>query len=67
MIVAYIDAHKHEFGAEPICAVPPSAREVAVARKIMEVHEEDYGVYGIRKVHAEMSHQGGVGGRPSPG
>ncbi len=71
MIVEYIDAHKSEFGVEPICrdlqvapstyyaakARPPSARSVtdaATTRVIAKVHADNYGVYGARKVHAEM-------------
>ena len=80
MIVDYIDAHKHEFGVEPICAVltaagvkiapstyyaarsrPPSARAVrdaVVTEKIKEVHETNYGVYGVRKIHAALNREG---------
>jgi putative transposase len=46
---------------------PPSARAVrdaVVTGKITEVHEKNYGVYGIRKVYAELARQGGVEGRP---
>ena len=46
---------------------PPSARavrDVAVTEKVKEVHERNYGVYGVRKVHAELARQGGVDGRP---
>jgi putative transposase len=46
---------------------PPSARavrDVQVTEKIKEVHEKNYGVYGVRKVHAELARQGGVAGRP---
>jgi putative transposase len=71
VIVDYIDAHKNEFGVEPICKVmqvapstyyayrsrPPSARSVSDARttvKIAQVHKDNYGVYGARKVHAQL-------------
>lgn len=86
MIVAFIDAHNHDFGVEPICAVlteagvkiapstyyaarsrAPSARavrDVQVTEKIKEVHTRNYGVYGVRKVHAELARQGGVAARP---
>ncbi|MDA2809009.1 IS3 family transposase [Nocardiopsis suaedae] len=74
-VVAFIDAHKQEFGVEPICEVlqvapstyyaardrPPSARQVgdaAVTEEIRRVHEDNYGVYGVRKVHAELNRQG---------
>lgn len=75
MIVAFIDAHKDQFGVEPICtdlqvapstyyahrARPPSARSVrdaATTRVIAQVHADNYGVYGARKVHAEMVRAG---------
>ena len=40
---------------------PPSARSVsdtATTAVIGQVHEENYGVYGARKVHAELNRQG---------
>lgn len=46
---------------------PPSARAVRdaqVTEKIKEIHARNYGVYGVRKVHAELARQGGVTGRP---
>ncbi|WP_448639426.1 IS3 family transposase [Geodermatophilus sp. URMC 63] len=80
MIVDYLDAHKDEFGVEPVCAVlkdsgvqiaprtyyavktrPPSARsisDVATTREIERVHAENLGVYGTRKMHAELRRQG---------
>jgi putative transposase len=79
VIVAYIDAHRHQHGVEPICRVlteagtqiapstfyaaktrPPSPRSVSDAettKVIEQVHDENYGVYGIRKVHAELQRQ----------
>ena len=71
----YIEAHKDEFGVEPICGAlqvapstyyaaksrPPSARSVSDAATtvvIETVHAANYGVYGARKVHAEMHRQG---------
>jgi putative transposase len=78
--VAYIDAHRAEFGVEPICRVlteagtqiapstyyaakarPPSARSIsdaAMTAVIQKVHAENYGVYGITKVHAELRRTG---------
>jgi len=73
--VAYIDAHKGEYGVEPICKVlqvapstyyaaktrPPSARSVsdaATTAVITKVHAENYGVYGITKVHAALRRNG---------
>ena len=75
MIVEFIDAHKDEFGVEPICEVlqvapstyyahrsrPPSARSVSDAEtsgRIATVHDDNYGVYGARKVHAELNRLG---------
>lgn len=75
MIVEYIEAHKAEFGVEPICrnlqvapstyyayrSRPPSARSVtdaATTEAIAVVHAENYGVYGARKVHAELRRLG---------
>jgi putative transposase len=80
VIVDYIDAHKDEFGVEPICPVltdagtkiapstyyahrirPPSARAVsdaAITTLIEKVHGDNFGVYGARKVHAELHRQG---------
>src|SRR5664280_1770153 len=42
---------------------PPSARAVRdeeVTAEISKVHEENYGVYGVRKVHAQLGRDGGV-------
>jgi putative transposase len=80
VIVDYIDAHKDEFGVEPVCAVlkdagvqiapstyyahrtrPPSARSVsdaATTRAIERIHVDNFGVYGARKVHAQLRRQG---------
>ena len=80
VLVEYIDAHRQEFGVEPICRVlssagtqvapstyyaakarPPSKRSVADAKHlsvIRQVHADNYGVYGVRKVHAELNRQG---------
>ena len=44
---------------------PPSARAVrdeTVTAEIRRVHEENYGVYGIKKVWAALGRQGGVEG-----
>jgi putative transposase len=48
-------------------ARPPSRRSVTDAettREIERVHRENYGVYGIRKVWAQLGREGGVAGRP---
>ena len=80
MLVDYIDAHREEFGVEPICSVlrtagmqiapssyyaaktrPRSARAVADQQRlevIRRVHADNYGVYGVRKMHAELNRRG---------
>jgi putative transposase len=45
----------------------PSKRELADAATLVEIeriHKENYGVYGIRKMHAQLAREGGVEGRP---
>ena len=40
---------------------PPSARAVADAQRlemIRQVHTDNYGVYGVRKMHAELNRRG---------
>jgi putative transposase len=71
----FIDAHKHEFGVEPICRTlqvapssyyavksrRPSARSVSDTARTVEVervHRNNYGVYGARKVHAQLRREG---------
>jgi putative transposase len=47
-------------------ARPPSRRSITDAETLSEirrVHEENFGVYGPRKLHAELVRQGGVRGR----
>jgi putative transposase len=41
-----------------------SVRDTEITAAITRVHEENYGVYGIRKVWAHLGREGGVGGRP---
>ena len=44
---------------------PPSARSArdeVVTQRIERVHAENYGVYGIRKIHAQLVREGGVDG-----
>jgi putative transposase len=46
---------------------PPSARAVtdeATVKEIRRIHSENYGVYGVRKVYAQLGREGGVDGRP---
>lgn len=45
---------------------PPSRRSITDAETLAEirrVHKENYGVYGIEKVWAQLGREGGVGGR----
>lgn len=78
--VAYIDAHRDEFGIEPICRaledtpaqIAPSSYYAARARprsaraardedltaKITRIHADNYGVYGVRKIHAALRREG---------
>lgn len=78
--VAYIDAHRAEFGVEPICRaledtpaqIAPSSYYAAKSRllcaravrdeelcaAITRIHEANYGVYGVRKIHAELRREG---------
>ena len=78
--VAYIDAHRAEFGVEPICRaledtpaqIAPSSyyaartrplsararRDEELCSAITRIHEENYGVYGVRKIHAELRREG---------
>ncbi|MDQ1646624.1 MAG: putative transposase [Cryptosporangiaceae bacterium] len=45
----------------------PSARSVrdeVVTERIEKVHAENYGVYGIRQIHAQLARDGGVDGAP---
>jgi putative transposase len=46
---------------------PPSKRSIRDAVTLTEierVHKDNYGVYGIRKVHAQLARDGGVAGVP---
>lgn len=78
--VAYIDAHRAEFGVEPICRaledtpaqIAPSSyyaakprplcaravRDEELCAAITRIHEANYGVYGVRKIHAELRREG---------
>jgi putative transposase len=41
-----------------------STRDSEITEAIARVHGENYGVYGIRKIWAQLGREGGVGGRP---
>jgi putative transposase len=82
--VRYIDAHREEFGVEPICSVlqfapstyyarkarPPSARsrtDAVLGALISKIHEENSGVYGVRKVWRQLRRDGVDVGRDQVG
>lgn len=78
--VAYIDAHRAEYGVEPICRalegtpaqIAPSSYYAARSRscsaralrdqelipEITRIHATNYGVYGVRKIHAALRREG---------
>ena len=80
MIVTFIDQHKHEFGAEPVCRtltaagtqIAPSTYHAFTSRPplkralrdeellvdIRRVHAKDFGVYGAKKLHAQLRREG---------
>ena len=82
MMVAFVDAHRAEYGVEPICAqlpIAPStyyelkARQVDANRRpararrdeelrlvIRRVWEENFRVYGARKVWRQLQREGFV-------
>ena len=41
-----------------------SIRDADITEAIERVHEENYGVYGIRKIWAQLGREGGVAGAP---
>lgn len=75
----YVDAHKGQYGVEPICRVleiapstyyaavsrPPCARQLedeVLKPELARVHQENYGVYGARKLWRQLNREGfGVG------
>jgi transposase InsO family protein len=78
-MVSFIDAHRAEYGVEPICAelpiapsmyyehkarqaeparVPPRRqRDIALSGEIRRVHEENFQVYGARKVWRQLNRE----------
>lgn len=80
MIVQFIDRHKHELGAWPICRTltaagtqiapstyyafktrPPSKRAIRdeeLLVQIRRVHAKNFGVYGAKKLHAQLRREG---------
>ena len=83
-VVGYIDAHREEFGVEPICRVlqfapstyyaaksrPLSPRAVSdglLGEHISRIHEDNYSVYGVRKVWRQLRRDGETAGRDQVG
>ena len=83
-VVRYIDAHREEFGVEPICRVlqfapstyyaaksrPLSPRAVSdglLGEHIRRIHEQNYAVYGVRKVWRQLRRDGETAGRDQVG
>ncbi|NLA64463.1 MAG: IS3 family transposase [Leucobacter sp.] len=78
--VSYLDAHRVEYGVEPICRalegtpgqIAPSSYYAARSRpcsarqtrdqelmpEITRIHAANYGVYGVRKIHAALRREG---------
>ncbi len=82
--MGYIDAHREEFGVEPICRVlqfapstyyaaksrPLSPRAVSdglLGEHISRIHEDNYSVYGVRKVWRQLRREGQTAGRDQVG
>ncbi|SHN26666.1 HTH-like domain-containing protein [Cryptosporangium aurantiacum] len=42
----------------------PASRDEEVTAVIKQIHAENYGVYGVRTIYAELVRRGGVNGRP---
>ena len=67
-MTAYIDAHRHRFGVEPICSAlqfAPRTYYAARARSVSaralrdaELQRENFGVYGVDKVWAQLNREG---------
>jgi len=90
-MIAFIDAHRDQFGVELICRVlraaikgfltsrgyraartrPPSDREIRDEQLIADlrtVHEQNYSVYGVLKMHQAMKRRGwNLGREQTPG
>ena len=80
-MIAFIDAHRDQFGVELICRIlraaipgfltsrgyraarvrPPSDREIRDEQLIADlrtVHQQNFSVYGVRKMHTAMKRRG---------
>lgn len=85
-MIAFIDAHRDQFGVELICRIlraaipgfltargyraarvrPPCDREIRDEQLIADlraVHEDNFSVYGVKKMHAAMVRRGWQVGR----
>lgn len=47
-----------------ICACARAVSDAATMARIAKIHAHNYGVHGIRKVHAELRRQGHSVSRP---
>ena len=57
-------------GYQAAKARPPSTRALSdqlLGGEMLRLHAENYGVYGVRKMHALMRHQGWIIGRDQTG
>ena len=62
-MIAFIDDHRDVYGVEPICRVLPIGpstfhAEDALKPEILRVFNENFGVYGARKVWRQMLREG---------
>jgi putative transposase len=73
-MIAYIDAHRDRFGVEPICRVLPIApssyyqasrplsarrrRDQQLKVEIRRVYDDNFGVYGARKIWRQLHREG---------
>jgi putative transposase len=79
-VTRYIEAHRAEFGVEPICTAlqvapstyyaatsrPPSARaqsDAVLKPELLRIHQENFGVYGVRKLWRQLHREGFAVGR----
>lgn len=80
MMLGFIDAHREEYGVEPICDVLPIApstvrlhaarkadraklparvhRDAGLKADIRRVFDENFQVYGVRKVWRQLQREG---------
>src|SRR6266511_4127 len=59
-MVSFIDQHRNEYGVEPICAqLPPRVRrDVEISQEIQRVWDENFHVYGARKIWRQLCREG---------